>query len=178
MRKCPNCEHEQDESAVICTYCGALLTSAEDEYTTTRSLDNDEEADDGVQRWGSVQFAERMNLVISVRGEDARFTYDANSIDELVIGRYDPDTSESPAVDLRNYGGTEKGVSRRHASIIRRDGALRIVDRGSPNGTYLNGQRLIAEQPRILRDGDDVRLGHLVLQIHFLRAPSSETTER
>lgn len=178
MRKCPNCEHDQDDSAAICTYCGALLTSAEDEYSTTRSLENSDDDGDGVQRWGSAQFVERMNLVISVRGEVGGFSYDANHVDELVIGRYDPDTAESPQIDLRDFGATEKGVSRRHASIIRRDGALRIVDRGSPNGTYLNGQKLIAEQPRVLRDGDDIRLGHLVLQIHFQRVSSSEPSEK
>ncbi len=178
MRKCPNCEHDQDDSAAICTYCGALLTSAEDEYSTTRSLEDNDDIDDGEQRWGSAQFAERMNLVITVRGEAGVFTYDADHVNELVIGRFDPDTSESPQVDLRDFGAAEKGVSRRHASIIRRDGALRIVDRGSPNGTYLNGQKLIAEQPRVLRDGDDIRLGHLVLQIRFQRASSSEPTEK
>ncbi len=178
MRKCPNCDHEQEDSAAICTYCGALLTSAEDEYSTTRSLDDGDDFEDTAQHWGSAQFAERMNLVVSVRDEAGSFTYDADHIDELVIGRYDPDTDESPEVDLRHFGAAEKGVSRRHASIIRRDGALRIVDRGSPNGTYLNGQKLVAEQPRVLRDGDDIRLGHLVLTIRFQRAPSSEPSDK
>ena len=171
MRKCPNCEHEQDDLAAICTYCGALLTSANDEYSTTRALGNTD-YEEGVPHWGAAHFNDRMNLVINVRGTAASFSYDADQVDEILIGRYDPDTSNSPDIDLRDYGGAEKGVSRRHAAIIRRDGALRIVDRGSPNGTFLNGQRLITDQPRILRDGDHVRLGHLVLHIHFERAAS------
>ena len=53
------------------------------------------------------------------------------------------------------------------AFLLRRDGALHIVDNDSANGTYLNGQRLVARQPRILRDGDDIRLGHLVVRVTF-----------
>ena len=49
-----------------------------------------------------------------------------------------------------------------------------MVDLGTPNGTYLNGQRLIPNQARVLRDGDDVRLGHLVLQVKFERVAASE----
>ena len=45
------------------------------------------------------------------------------------------------------------------------------IKAGSHNGTYLNGQRLIAHQPRVLRDGDDIRLGFLVLRVKFVRVP-------
>jgi pSer/pThr/pTyr-binding forkhead associated (FHA) protein len=51
--------------------------------------------------------------------------------------------------------------------------ALQIIDHGSPNGTYLNGQKLIKEEARILRDGDDIRLGHLAIRITFNRAQSA-----
>jgi pSer/pThr/pTyr-binding forkhead associated (FHA) protein len=42
------------------------------------------------------------------------------------------------------------------------------MDNGSSNGTFLNEQKLIANQPRVLRDGDDLRLGFLVLTVHFI----------
>ena len=52
--------------------------------------------------------------------------------------------------------------------IIRVDnGALAIVDNNSANGTFLNGHRLVPQQPRILRDGDDIRLGHLTMRVTF-----------
>ena len=75
-----------------------------------------------------------------------------------------------------SLGGADKGVSRYHAAIVRRDGALSIVDKGGANGTFLNGQRLIAHQPRILRDGDDLRLGHMVLQVRFERVVAEGNT--
>jgi pSer/pThr/pTyr-binding forkhead associated (FHA) protein len=52
--------------------------------------------------------------------------------------------------------------------VIRRgEDTLTLVDLGSTNGTHLNGQRLIPNQPRVLRDGDEVRLGKLVFHIFF-----------
>ncbi|MEL6268919.1 MAG: FHA domain-containing protein [Chloroflexota bacterium] len=134
--------------------------------TSTRKL-GDTDFEDGDPRWGTARFGKRMLLEIKLRDGDDRFTFDYDDIDEIIIGRRDPHTGQSPAVDLENHGGLNKGVSRKHASIVRRDGALNLVDRGSPNGTFLNGQKLVAEQPRILRDGDDVRLGHLVVRVTF-----------
>ncbi|NDJ63106.1 MAG: FHA domain-containing protein, partial [Chloroflexi bacterium] len=73
-------------------------------------------------------------------------------------------------VDLTNSGGVDKGVSRRHALVVRKEeNSLMIVDKDSPNGTYLNGQRLVPNQGRLLRDGDELRLGRLVIRVHFER---------
>jgi hypothetical protein len=136
---------------------------------STRAL-GDTDFEENTPKWGTARFGSRMNLMLYIRGIEDPFVFDAGAIDELVIGRFDPDTNTAPGVDLEPFGGAEKGVSRRHATIVRRDGSLNIVDAGSHNGTYLNGQRLVAHQPRILRDGDDIRLGHLVLRVKFARS--------
>ena len=47
-------------------------------------------------------------------------------------------------------------ISAEHARIEYRDGAHHVIDRGSRNGTYINGQRITA---CALRDGDIVQLG-------------------
>lgn len=134
----------------------------------TRALGNTD-FEESEPRWGTAHFGSRMNLLLFVRGVKEPFVFDAGAITELVIGRFDPDSGQSPDVDLEDFGAAEKGVSRRHATIIRREGQLNLVDSGSDNGTYLNGQRLVAHQPRILRDGDDIRLGHLVVRVKFAR---------
>ncbi len=135
---------------------------------STRAL-GDTDTEENEPRWGSARFGDRTNLVLKVRGAKEAFVYDANSIEELVLGRRDPDSNEIPDIDLEPYDAQDKGVSRRHIVIVKRDGALNIVDLGSHNGSYLNGQRLVPNQPRILRDGDDLRLGHLVLHVSFIR---------
>jgi hypothetical protein len=166
MIECPSCgKSNTDPKSKICAYCGQLLVNT----SATRAL-ADTDFEEGVPRWGTARFNSRMNLILSVRGSEDALTFDAQKITELVIGRKDPETGDTPPVDLERFGAMEQGVSRRHATIIRKPGgSLQIVDRGSPNGTFLNGQRLIANQPRILRDGDELRLGKLVLGVKFRR---------
>jgi hypothetical protein len=52
-------------------------------------------------------------------------------------------------------------VSRRQAEIREENGAWSVRDLGSSNGTFLNGQRLAAEQP--LRPGDEISFGKFSL---------------
>lgn len=164
MIVCTNCGHENPDTEKICTKCGALLSG--EQYQSTRSL-GDTDFEEGIPKWGSARFNGTMHLVLDVLDSGETYRFDANQVTEIIIGRGSTDTGELPAVDLTSSDGINKGVSRRHATIVRRDGALHIVDNNSANGTYLNGQRLVAGQPRILRDGDDVRLGHLVVRVTF-----------
>ncbi|MBV8271388.1 MAG: FHA domain-containing protein [Cupriavidus sp.] len=49
-------------------------------------------------------------------------------------------------------------LSRRHARIFSEDGAVYVADLGSKNGTRVNGDA-VAQQPALLRDGDEVSFG-------------------
>jgi hypothetical protein len=108
-----------------------------------------------------------LQLVVRVNDNPRPYVFDAEMIDELVIGRFDPDTGASPDIDLHEYQAYENGVSRRHAAIVWRNGALNLVDKGTPNGTYLNERRLVPDQPHILRDTDHIRVGRLTLHIEM-----------
>ena len=57
-------------------------------------------------------------------------------------------------------------VSRRHALIEQQGGTFRLSDLDSTNGTAVNGQRLSA--PVLLRPGDTIQLGDVVLQVEAL----------
>jgi pSer/pThr/pTyr-binding forkhead associated (FHA) protein len=61
-------------------------------------------------------------------------------------------------------------VSRRHATIRAEGDSVTIEDLGSTNGTFVNGERI--DQPRPLRDGDEVQIGAVVWR---LRAPAGVT---
>jgi len=75
---------------------------------------------------------------------------------EVVIGR-------NPVADIPVHEGD---VSRRHAVIFMVNDEVHVRDEGSTNGTYHNGQRILA--PVRLNVGDTIRLGSretLVLEL-------------
>ena len=167
MIKCPSCGRDNAENIKICQFCGELLVQ---HYSATRKYE-DTDYEEGTPKWGSARFGTQSNLIIGVEEEPRTLVFNFEEIEELVIGRRNPDTNEdAPEIDLGDYKAQDKGVSRSHAAIVRKDGSLHIEDRGSANGTFLNGQRLVANQPRVLRDGDDIRLGHLIIRITFEKA--------
>ena len=83
----------------------------------------------------------------------------------LQVGRADPDDAFAPELDLTDYGGQERGVSRRHATIQWVEGGYVIVDRHSSNGTWLNGVRLVAGYAYQIPPQANVRLGGLLVQL-------------
>lgn len=54
-------------------------------------------------------------------------------------------------------------ASDEHAELVLRDGAWRIRDLGSTNGTFLNGQKVIA--PTAVAAGDQLQLGKTRLEV-------------
>lgn len=84
---------------------------------------------------------------------------------EAVLGRSDPVKGVYPQVDLSPYGGDTSGVSRRHARLVAQDGQLYIEDLNSTNFTFLNRQKLTPGQLYPLNNGDELRLGLLVLEL-------------
>ena len=83
---------------------------------------------------------------------------------ELVVGRVDADVT---IVDPE--------LSRRHALLRAREGALEIQDLGSLNGTWVNGRRLEAKTVTRLARGDLVKIGESVLEVED--APTRDAQE-
>ncbi len=54
-------------------------------------------------------------------------------------------------------------VSDEHAELVRVEGQWRVRDLGSTNGTYLNGQKVIA--PTVVAAGDQLQLGKTRLEV-------------
>lgn len=90
--------------------------------------------------------------------------------DSNLVGRSDPHSNIFPEVDLSRFDPETK-VSRRHARIWRKGETFLVEDLGSVNGTVVLGRdndtvRLAPHQPRVLENGDKLRLGETML--HFL----------
>jgi hypothetical protein len=119
---------------------------------------------EGGADWGNAFLGKRAQLNLEVGGySDASVQVIIK--DQIVIGRESPNNDEKPDLDLTPYNAAKLGVSRRHVLITKEDNMLKVVDLGSTNGTYLNGVPLRPNQPRVLRTGDKLSLGQLVLTV-------------
>lgn len=115
--------------------------------------------------FGNIISAEGARVVLSFIEAKSAIVMDLT--DSIVLGRSENIQSQEMYVDLTVYGAVEKGVSRRHAVLHRMGRTITITDLDSRNGTYLNGDRLVAHQVRFLRHSDEIHLGKLVFRIHF-----------
>ena len=167
---CPNCSTKNKANEIFCYACGQLMDAGQGVHATR----NFAEAE-----LGSVIpefFGEDSLLIIQVRDSGAYFRLrPQNAAHELVIGRSSTNTAMSPDVDLTEENAEEFGVSRLHIAIqyVIDNSTLNILDLGSANGSYINGQRLHPSENRILRNGDQIRLGRMVLLVRY-EHPGSE----
>lgn len=175
MQKCSNCGHQNRPGIVFCENCGASLIGKVP--LDTKSLEDQSDAElaqigvdasvlTDVKVQGSTIFTENDTLRLGIEGSPDPIVLKPKS--ETIFGRRDPATGAMPDIDLTPYAGYRMGVSRRHAAIrIGSESNLDLWDLGSSNGTFLNGQRLSAHRPYRLHDGDEVRLGQMVIHIFF-----------
>jgi pSer/pThr/pTyr-binding forkhead associated (FHA) protein len=94
---------------------------------------------------------------------------------ELVVGRASENSVMVPDIDLGVYGASDLGVSRLHLGLRyeKLDKTICVFDLGSSNGTFLNGLKLYPKEIRVLRHGDELRLGRFMLRIYY-RHPGEE----
>lgn len=105
-----------------------------------------------------------MALTIVVRSGDSEspptISFDAPRI---VIGR-----GEGCEVRL-----PDPSVSHRHASIRQRGTEYIVVDEGSTNGTFVGPVRLSPQASRVIKHGDQLRVGRVWLEIRIEHVPAS-----
>jgi hypothetical protein len=81
----------------------------------------------------------------------------------FLIGRQDPDSTSFPEIDLTSLDAQKFGIGRRHARITCHASQVYIEDLNSVNGTFVNRVKIPSEIPTLLKDGDELRLGKLIL---------------
>ena len=168
MIECLACGHQNDPETHVCEACEAPLYSLaviDPLATDTIVLEQVDVRHKERAEPGSEVFRRGMVLNIHIRGTDRVIRIRPN--EAILFGRQDPTLRITPEVDLTDYGGARKGVSRVHAALRVRDEFIVLIDMASANGTYHNGERAPAHQPRLLRDGDELQLGQLVITIRF-----------
>ncbi|MFZ4828665.1 MAG: FHA domain-containing protein [Phototrophicaceae bacterium] len=88
-------------------------------------------------------------------------------VQPYTLGRRDNVNGNTPSLDLDGYGGYKLGVSRTHACLKLEQGRLVVIDLGSVNGTFVNGRRILAQNPHPLHHGDRLGIGQLVCVVTF-----------
>ncbi|GAB2580713.1 FHA domain-containing protein [Microlunatus antarcticus] len=171
MPFCTNCGHDNPDGANFCAQCGAPLTAAPPQPTTSRPSSGDTTrtipavVDEPTGDLSAVDEAavhalpQGSALLIVQRGPNAgsRFLLDH---DETVAGRH---------VDSDIFLD-DISVSRRHVEFRRTVDGVRVKDLGSLNGTYVN-RELVDEA--LLAPEDEVQIGKFRL-VYYASAKDAD----
>jgi hypothetical protein len=162
MIDCRTCQHGNITGAVFCAECGeplggddVLIPAITDEHVTQelRKKAPRPEPAAPVYSWLSLHFMGSGKIVPLA------------SRNEFILGRLTEDSPILPDVDLTPYQASAAGVSRLHAMLKREANKAMVMDLGSSNGTYINGQRIRPDVDVPLRHQDVIALGALQIQI-------------
>ncbi len=154
---CPQCGKKNPPSESYCYSCGQMLGVS----LATRKLE-EEEPDRSL-------FGAMTTLLIMIRNHAQRPINVTIGNEALLIGRNVPGSANQPHIDLTPYDAETMGVSRIHASIQREKQTLTIVDKGSSNSTFINGEKIHPHEVRVIHDGDEIRFGRLTTIFIFKR---------
>jgi hypothetical protein len=177
MPFCIVCQSYNDVTEIVCIQCGQPLLGGDD--PTTRDISEDLKAlflsnvmplfvpDAVVPLMLPAPRPISTNVKLHVSGGSQPLAIDHNSKEDIVLGRRSP-YGEAPTIDLTDYKAYLLGVSRLHAVLrFNEEKRCSILDLGSANGTWVNGQRLASHTPRTLNHGDEIWLAGLHLRIEL-----------
>ncbi|WTY77678.1 FHA domain-containing protein [Streptomyces phaeochromogenes] len=174
---CPDCGTPRDDLAQFCEECrydyvtrvGTVFTP---ESSPSPSLPR-AGVPDAPPTWTVTVCADHdyFSKVMARSGgpESQGFTFPAHAADLhipltrilITIGRRHHSTGETPAIDLGS-APEDPGVSHEHAILIHQpDSTWSLIDKGSTNGTTVNGAAdpITPYVPLPLEDGDRVHVG-------------------
>lgn len=158
--KCPDCGKDNRTGVLICEHCGNDLYDGLLERVSTKQIKRQ-----GTKNLKLDEPPSSRPLLLYVQQDEAPLTIERNNY--LIIGRIEPDSDELVDIDMEPFGGREQGVSRKHARLDARENPPVLIDLGSYNGTFVNGQKLTPQQPHELESGDEIRLGRLVTHLYY-----------
>lgn len=157
FKRCSVCGRVAHTDDVVCSQCGALLP----EYTPPPE-DTFQAELSRVDLYENVQPTTR--LVLQFLPADTCLSLPLQ--DFLILGRVIP-PGPPEVLDLTSFEGQDLGVSRRHCILKRRYQELYVIDLNAPNGTFLNGQRLEPQREHLVRHGDELKLGRMLIRVYF-----------
>ncbi len=168
MIKCPFCQTVHVDNTLFCSECGTYLL--EDDKRGTDPLGTSEigwVGNAAEESAAQPSFQGTGPLAIRLKIGDKKRLVEVPLDKPIHLGRLDPASDIFPEIDLTEDDGLGKGVSRRHARILKREGTVVVEDLGSINGTFVNGKRLAPYLPEPLSDGDSLQIGRLLIEVEL-----------
>ena len=163
---CPVCQSKNDLEAIVCWQCGSTLDDPfTDPGAKTKTSDMPAVAPENMKAWSIDEATVPHNgIAVYIEGELKPAYVDFRG--EFVVGRKTGTTSEG-LLDLSPLGGYHMGLSRRHAVIRRTRYGYEVLDLGSVNGTWLNGERLVPHKAYPLASGSHLRFARMRLLVLY-----------
>lgn len=144
---CTNCGHQNGEDANYCAKCGSYLVADQSTETLPIPLPGvgrDPESSVPVEPSGG------QGAALVVRSGGGRAGERFRILDKTTIGR-------SPTSDIFLDDVT---VSREHAVVYNDGSSVRVEDRASLNGTFVNHERVDRQD---VANGDEIQVGKFKL---------------
>lgn len=108
----------------------------------------------------------RLEIRDAITSQTVKMIIQPNNV--IIFGRSELGDPLQPDINLGPYGGYRLGVSHIHARINPPlSNALTLNDMGSTNGTFVNDVPVKLNEARRLCDGDEIRMGNMVMQLYF-----------
>jgi hypothetical protein len=162
---CPVCKNKNEATALVCSYCGAMLEdNPTNKVSTTSNNALPTPPVESVVSFIDAALIPEGGVGIYAAGSFKPYYVQVNN--ELIIGRKVESTTES-VLDLSDLDAFNMGLSRRHALIRRTDSGFEVMDLSSTNGTWLNAERLFPNKPYPFASGSQLRIGRLRLFIVY-----------
>jgi FHA domain-containing protein len=165
VKLCPICQHENADTASVCTHCGALLEENPTKIVALPEHIGGQSSAPGENAESFIDIALIPENGVGIYVAGASKPYYVDIYKELILGRQ-LGTLES-ILDLSDLDAFSKGVSRRHAMIRRTESGYEVVDLSSRNGTWLNAERLVPNQPYPFVSGSQLRIGEMRLLVMY-----------
>ena len=158
---CPHCGKKNRTKEGFCYACGLMLDISVQTGTrhfTDRLTPNNQ------------YFGAESVLVLKVHNTEHEFEVRPQVSNQgIFIGRCAANSTMTPDVDLSEADAERQGVSRLHMEIKYdpETEAIQISDLGSVNGSFVNGQKLHPKEIKVLNNGDEIKLGRLIMRVDF-----------
>jgi hypothetical protein len=169
MATCPFCQATYVANTVFCHECGHYLLEADKRETDPLDVKKNGwvgQPVNGPQLDSSLPVnARRVAIRLKIGPEKREIEVPLQR--SIHLGRVDPALDVYPEIDLTPYNSLGKSISRRHATISRQGDTVVIEDMGSINGTFVNGKRLDPYLPELLKSGDILQLGKLLMEVEI-----------